>query len=182
MRLPAMFLLLTLFVHGASAAESDLPITDGLARCAAIAETRGRLACFDRLAEPYGARPTEQTVRSAPATAPASAPATIAAPPMPVSPSAGSFGEEKLSSQVRPDLPEEERRLQARIRSLRSLPPDAFLVTLDNGQSWRHENIRQAEFLKVGDAITITRASLGTYRLTRDAGDAKNWIRVTRVR
>lgn len=101
---------------------------------------------------------------------------------MPASPSAASFGDEKLSNKARPDLPEEERQLQAHISSVRSLPPDAYLVTLDNGQSWRHENMRQAEFLKVGDAITITRASLGTYRLTRDAGDAKNWIRVTRVR
>ena len=104
--------------------------------------------------------------------------------------SAASFGEEKLSSKIEADLPEEERQLQAHIRSVRSLPPDAYLVTLDNGQSWRHENMRQAEFLKEGDAITITRASLGNLstdaRCRRcqelDSGHAGSMIRFERSR
>ena len=105
----------------------------------------------------------------------ASAPAPATAPQL-----APSFGEEQL---VR-DTPraEAEPVLHARVTALRAQPPETFVVTLDNGQAWRHDNARLAAFLREGDAVTITRAALGAYRLTRDAGDAKNWIRVTRIR
>lgn len=179
MKMPLMLLMAALPASALSG-EPASPVENELARCAGMQDTRQRLSCFDRLAEPYRARPSESVARSAPAPA---APAPLpAAPSVQATVNAGSFGEEKLSSRSKAEFPEEERRLQARITSVRSLPPDAYLVTLDNGQTWRHENMRQAEFLKEGDAITITRASLGTYRLTRDAGDAKNWIRITRVR
>jgi len=58
-----------------------------------------------------------------------------------------------------------------------------YNLFLDNGQVWRHENSHLGSYLREGEAITITKASgLGAYRLTRDAGSPKDWIRVTRVR
>jgi hypothetical protein len=72
--------------------------------------------------------------------------------------------------------------VQARITALRSAGPGVFVVSLDNGQSWRHENEYLGAYLREGDAVTITRGSMGTYRLTRDAGKAKDWIRVTPTR
>jgi hypothetical protein len=40
-----------------------------------------------------------------------------------------------------------------------------------------------ANYLNPGEAVTITRASMGSYRLTLDsAGNGKSWVRVTRVR
>lgn len=76
----------------------------------------------------------------------------------------------------------EEEALHARITEMRRSGSSAFLVTLDNGQVWRHENETQGEYLRIGEPVTITKAALGSYRLTRDAGAAKNWIRVTRIR
>ena len=56
-------------------------------------------------------------------------------------------------------------------------------VHLDNGQVWRHENAHLGSYLRQGEAVTITRVDgVGGYRLTRDAGRDKDWIRVTRVR
>jgi 23S rRNA pseudouridine2605 synthase len=60
--------------------------------------------------------------------------------------------------------------------------PKVYLVTLDNGQVWRHEDGGMAPYLVPGDAVTISRGAMGSYRLTRDAGKSKDWVRVTRVR
>jgi hypothetical protein len=57
-----------------------------------------------------------------------------------------------------------------------------FNLYLDNGQVWRHEDSVQGEYLRDGEAITIEKGALGSYKLTRDAGKSRNWIRVTRVR
>lgn len=143
-------------------AEEAVPVVDGLVDCAAIQDTRTRLACFDELAAPF-VRPRVAVATPAPSTG---------------NPGAASFGKEQLGAKDRPAA----QQLHGRIASQRAQPPDAYVVTLDNGQSWRHENAHQAAFLRDGDAVTITQGALGTYRLTRDAGDAKNWIRVTRIR
>jgi hypothetical protein len=55
-------------------------------------------------------------------------------------------------------------------------------VTLDNGQTWRHEDQHLGSYLKEGQTVTIRKGSLGSYRLTQDEGASRNWIRVTRVR
>ena len=79
-------------------------------------------------------------------------------------------------------MPEELRILHASIASQRQQGANNFYVYLDNGQVWRHENVHLGAYLRDGDAITISRATMGAYRLTRDAGESRNWIRVTRVR
>jgi len=71
--------------------------------------------------------------------------------------------------------------LHGRIASLRTAGA-AYQVALDNGQTWRHEDQTLGVYLKEGDAVTIRKGTLGGYRLTRDAGNEKNWIRVTRIR
>lgn len=151
----------------AGAAQPPLRITDALADCGAIADSARRLACFDELAAPYLA---PGQVSPASPVRPAS-PARADSPPSPA-----------RSAEPAATSAPQSGAISARVASQRALPPDSFLVELDNGQRWRHEDVRQAEFLKAGDAVTITRSTLGTWRLTRDAGDAKNWIRVTRVR
>lgn len=90
------------------------------------------------------------------------------------------FGEEQLGG--RAQLPEEEATLQARITETRKATGGLYLVILDNGQVWRHETGSMAEYLRAGEAVTIRRAGLGSYRLTLDAGRNKDWIRVTRIR
>jgi hypothetical protein len=174
---------------------------DGLIRCAALDEPQQRLACFDREIAPHVAaqRPLTSTVPLATATpvvvapvvaAPAPAAPIVArasAPQPPVQPPSASpaptraLGDEQLPVDRQSARQAEELALTARITGL-DKAGSAFFVSLDNGQVWRHENSAQGEYLKMGESVTITRAALGSYRLTRDAGQAKNWIRVSRVR
>lgn len=140
----------------------------GAQDCTAISDAAARLACFDAAA-----------ARSrAPDAAPASAPAPQTPPP---ASSASSLGEEQLRNR-NTDRDAEERILKARISESRRGAGGVYLLTLDNGHVWRHEQGSMAAYLKVGEAVTISPASLGSYRLTLDSGSAKNWVRVTRVR
>jgi hypothetical protein len=79
-------------------------------------------------------------------------------------------------------MTEENQVLHSRIVSLHQTGQGTYVVALDNGQAWRHENEHLGSYLREGELVTIRKAALGSYRLTRDEGDAKNWIRVTRVR
>jgi hypothetical protein len=156
--------------------EAAVPLIGKLDGCAELKDSRQRLACFDREFAPYRTRNTVPTAITAPAAAtpPADMPAQVPAPP--------AFGEEKLSPKERPKTAEAEQVLHARIAALRQINPDTVLVTLDNGQVWRHEDTRLGAFLREGDAVTLSKGSLGSYRLTRDEGAEKAWIRATRVR
>jgi hypothetical protein len=95
---------------------------------------------------------------------------------------APSFGQEQMQPKDRPELAAESAVLRARIASTRRGGQGTYLIALDNGQVWRHEEGSQAEYLKVGEAVTITRGAMGSYRLTLDAGSSRNWVRVSRVR
>jgi hypothetical protein len=151
----------------AVAGEAVVPLVGKLDACAELQDSRQRLACFDREFAPYRTRKTAATPVVAPA---------ATAPPTPT------FGAEKLSPKERPKPAEAEQVLHARIAALRQINPDTILVTLDNGQVWRHEDTRLGAFLREGDAVTLSKGSLGSYRLTRDEGADKAWIRATRVR
>lgn len=167
MKKPLMSLVLALAAAPVLSGESSARLVDSLDGCAEMQDSRQRLACFDREFAPY------RTPRAVPA--PITAP-VAATPPTPT------FGEEKLSPKERPRPAEAEQVLHARIAALRQISPDTVLVTLDNGQVWRHEDTRLGAFLREGDAVTLSKGSLGSYRLTRDEGAEKAWIRTTRVR
>jgi len=156
---------------------------DGLLACASIVDTAARLECFDR---------------SAAAARRAQAPAALPppAPPLPATPSARpappaaatkppdtaastSFGSESLPQRAPSEASAE--MLQARIVETRKATGGRYLVVLDNGQIWRHDMGSMAPYLLVGEAVTIRKASLGSYRLTLDSSRSSNWVRVTRI-
>jgi hypothetical protein len=83
---------------------------------------------------------------------------------------------------TQPKAPAEVETLQAHITATRKASGGLYLIILDNGQTWRHESGSMEPYLKVGEAVTIRKGSLGSHRLTLDSGQAKNWVRVTRVR
>jgi pyruvate/2-oxoglutarate dehydrogenase complex dihydrolipoamide acyltransferase (E2) component len=151
------------------AAESTTIPTDQLLACVDLQDAAARLACFDQVAQLAGAR----RAPSAPAAVPTTAPAATAALP--------SFGQAQLKPNERPAESAQESALHARVASSRSAGQGTYLLTLDNGQVWRHEDGDFASYLAVGEAVTISKASMGSYRLTRDAGKAKNWVRVSRI-
>lgn len=188
MNKPAICLALVM-VSSATLAGEAAPVLDRLVDCASFTSASDRLGCFDREIAPLAkeraaARNGSASLPATPAVASTptlpSAPARVPAP-APEATSKPSFGQEQLPTAAeRPPVDAEV--LHARIAAKRKGGSSTFLVTLDNGQVWRHENEFQGDFLVVGEAVTITKGTLGTYRLTRDAGAEKNWIRVTRIR
>lgn len=142
--------------------------------CSEIADAATRLACFDAESKRLGAATGTKTDTPAPPSAGGSATGSGTT-------SLPSLGEEQLrrndSSAER-----EEQSLQAKIAETRRGSGGLYYVTLDNGQMWRHEEGSMAPYLRKGAAVTITSASLGSYRMTLDAGSSKNWVRVTRIR
>jgi hypothetical protein len=163
--------------------------SDRLIRCADIQESRDRLACFDREVAPLvtpQSRPAPPPAPAPPAPVvkapPVAAPVVAAPAPSAPAPAARSFGEEQLQRKDRAPEPEDQQSLHARIERIRTVTASDFIVYLDNGQAWRHQDIALGAYLRVGEAITISKGTLGSYRLTRDAGNSKNWIRVSRIR
>jgi hypothetical protein len=128
----------------------------GLARCAAIAEDRARLVCYDHLAgraAPDGA--------AAPGTEAAPAPeAANAAAPAPAT-TDRKFG-----------LP-----VQAHVTQVIVNQNQRGYLVLDNGQTWA---ITDGELLvDAGEAVTVRQAALGSFILT---SESKHSYHVRRVR
>jgi hypothetical protein len=151
---------------------------DQLVACAGITDSSARLACYDREVAPMARQVSGPTQAPAPVVR---AP-TPAAPPPVAPPVAPSFGQEQLAPEKRPAAREEDKTLHARLESQRTVGPGLFNLYLDNGQVWRHEDQVLGPYLRDGEAITIEKGALGSYKLSRDAGKSRNWIRVTRVR
>ncbi len=144
---------------GLALASEAPPLEDRLVECLNIGKPEQRLACFDREAAPLArARAARSTVQAPP---PAPAPEVVPPPEA---------------------APQEAPAVHARITGLSRSGIASYLVLLDNGQSWQHENEYLGQYLQKGEAVTITRASMGNFRLTRDAGKPRDWIRVTRLR
>jgi len=175
------------------AAAAAPPDADRLLACAKVEASSERLGCFDREAArlavllreaapvPAAVLPPAPPAVPAPVPAASAATAPVLPPVMPSPPSAtASIGQEQLAGKQGQEAAE--KILHARVTAQRKVGSSAFIVTLDNGQSWRHEDLHQSEYLREGDAITIRQAAMGSYRLTRDAGKVRDWIRVTRVR
>lgn len=182
MNKPVFCLALAMAATSGIAAESP-PVLGRLVDCAALKGSRERLACFDQEIAPLAKARTTGAMPPVATTAPVVRnPAPPAPAPAATAPPASAFGREQLAPKLQPVVPEDEQSLHARITDLRSASASSFLVTLDNGQVWRHENAALGEYLRKGEAVTISKGALGTYRLTRDAGASKNWIRVARVR
>src|SRR5688572_23569492 len=112
-------------------AQAD-PVTIDVSQCVNLPTPEQRLACFEAQVE---------TARTAPpaAAAPAAAPAA-AAPAAAASSSRGPGVEEE-----RADPPD----IHAKVAELRETVPNAFLITLDNGQVWR-QTVPERYPLRVG--------------------------------
>ncbi len=176
---PTLTLLLAAATIPAWPAGRAAPGPDDLLACAALQDSSARLACFDNAVAPLVA---SRPVRPPAPTQPESrTPPAPKAQPDPVPAPTTRFGEEQLDAKQRQQDADEAQTLHARIAELKSASSGRYLVVLDNGQVWRHEDAYLGGFLKQGEAITISKGAMGSYRLTRDAGQSKNWIRVTRV-
>lgn len=176
---------------GAGAAETLPP---SLRACMTESDATRRLACFDR----ESARLTEANApvaqRSdppAPAAAQTEAAASAAAAPAPAASAAAvpQSGEDRFGyrgSIARAELDKKEaeekkfQQLTAKVTELDQQPHGELVLTLDNGQVWQQKRGDRGIRVKVGDEVTIRRASLGSFLLTSSAVNGS--MRVTRVK
>ncbi|HKR34272.1 MAG TPA: hypothetical protein VJT10_05505, partial [Steroidobacteraceae bacterium] len=124
-----------------------------------------------------------QAAPAAASTVPAAAAASSVAAPTPSAEDKfgyrGNIARADLDKKTAEERQEYEQ-LTAKVSELGTMPHGELLLTLDNGQVWQQKPGDRAMRIKVGDAVTIRRASLGSFLLTSQTTNGS--MRVTRVK
>lgn len=188
------WVLVAMCVWGSAIAAEALP--PSLRVCMSESDAARRLACFDResarlakdsaptarKSDPLAAAPAAATAVPA-TTAPAAA---IRAPAVtaPAQSPQDKFGYRGNIARAEVDKQSEEARSQAeeltaKVTELSTLAHGEVLLTLDNGQVWQQKRGDRGMRIKVGDEVTIRRATLGSFLLT---AKTKGSMRVSRVK
>ena len=168
-------------------------VTIDVGDCATLKAPDERLACFDRHVEE-----AKLTRDASPAPATSAVPSPAAAPqagvvaPAPAAAAApsGAAGAAAIAGASAPPPPPQTAPpatsasapavIVATVTDLHETVPNAWLITLDNGQVWR-QNIPQRFALKPGQRVTLHGTRWGaSYRLSADA--LNGFIQVERVR
>ena len=138
-------------VVGSVGAQGD-PVTIDASQCVNLPTPEQRLACYESQVE---------TARTAPAA--------------PAAPAASASGFPGADQEERPTPPD----IHAKVAELRETVPNAYLITLDNGQVWR-QTVPENYPLRVGSDVRIYFSKWRAYRLTN--AQARGYIQVERVR
>lgn len=153
-------------------AESDA--TPAAAQCVSIEDSAARLACYDRA---FG-RSSETG-----AAAPAIAEGTAAAVSTDAARAVDEFGlsdaakRKRDPEKAKETMPES---ISSTVTRVAFRPTGEVVVTLENEQVWEQaEIVTTKPRVKVGDAVTIRKAALGSYTLLTPG---RTVIRVRRVR
>ena len=161
-------------------------LRDELDVCRGLTDDDARLICYDtavdrsRQSADGGPRPAP-----APPAAPAAATAATATAAAASAPAAnvsqedlfGKTGDEMQRTVQEATGSEPIDSLAATITKLQQYSYDRVLITLDNGQVWKQVDSSSLR-LRVGDAIEIGRASLGSFMLKKQG--SKRTMRVSR--
>jgi len=165
---PTIGLALALLATSPSSSGADVDPLAGLRACVAEQDDRNRLVCFDR--EIAAAEP------QASATA---APLEYAGEQ---STAEDRFGYRGRVAREEMDRQKAENpgieQLEAAVAGIVSQPHGELVITLDNGQVWAQLAPDRRFRLKVGDAVKVRPAALGSFLLSGPAGPA---TRVTRL-
>lgn len=182
------FAILLLTLPG-TAAIAD-PLQDELRVCRGLADDAARLACYDaavdRSRNNSAGRPAAAS-QQATAAAPAEpAPTVIAATAAGAAATTSQIDQEDLFGKSGDELQrtveaatgsEQLDNLTATVTKLQKFGYDKVLITLDNGQVWKQVDASSLR-LRVGDAVDIERASLGSFMLRKQG--SKRSMRVSR--
>jgi hypothetical protein len=129
----------------------------GLMACRTVADSTARLACFDR----------ETAALDMKAVASAAAPA---APKLDPKQQFGLPEHAVAAQEIAAGTRAEAKAIEAHISQLSQGENGRLVFTLDNAQVWRQLVSAGDLLLKPGDAVTISRAALGSYWLQGAAG------------
>lgn len=180
-----------MFALPGAAAIAD-PLQDELRVCRGLTDDEARLICYDAAVDRSR---NKSAGRSAAAPPPAPAPAPIAAGTAPAAAAATAASAAGTASQIdQEDLfgksgdelqrtveaatgAESIDSLSATVAKLHKYNYDRVLITLDNGQVWKQVDASSLR-LRVGDAVDIERAALGSFMLRKQG--SKRSMRVSR--
>jgi len=186
----------------AAAAQGE-PLTVEVGECVNLPTPEQRLACFEAQVEAARSAPAAAPAATAPAatsTAPAPAP-RVAPPPASAAPAGAaatgaaapatttievgaSTAPPEFGFRERPEEPEKDAppppEVRAQVAELQQTVPNAFLITLDNGQVWRQTRADPYKSLKVGQDVRIYYSRWRAYRL--DSPQMSGFLQVERVR
>lgn len=157
-----------------------------LRACMSESDPTQRLACFDRESAQLAQESAPVARRADPppaSAAPAAAATAATAAPVIAAPTAAApapSAEDKFGVRGSIDKKEAEEKLTAKVSELGTMPHGELRLTLDNGQVWQQKSGDRAMRIKVGDDVTIRRASLGSFLLTSAAANGS--MRVARVK
>ena len=73
---------------------------------------------------------------------------------------------------------EELQEIKGVVTSLRRVDDGMIVLELDNGQAWRQQDSDATLTIETGDAVTVMRASLGTFRIADKRGRSARFKRV----
>jgi hypothetical protein len=158
----ALAIAATLLAAVATADEPAGRIPPQLRSCVAIQRNTERLACFDRAIV---------ALRGPDADAADGAPGAESSfglfAQAPAQPDADAAPRAQLEA------------LEARVAAISAAADGSALIVLDNDQSWRQISGSATLLLKVGDAVVIRRAALGSFQMSTPNGRS---AKVKRVR
>lgn len=145
----AMFLM-----HAVGAAE---PVPEAIKSCVGMRNDTERLACYDRAVahiESGEAAPSKENMFGANT--------SLATP--------------KKPEQAAQD--EDLKQITGKVVAVSHSEAGSAILTLDNGQVWRQQDADATLVIEIDDSVTISRASLGTFRLTDKRGRSARFKRV----
>ena len=176
------FAILACLVPGAAAFADALQ--DELRVCRDLTDDDARLICYDaavdRSRQSAYSRPAPAPAKPpapAPAEAVSSAAATTAAASLSQEDLFGKSGDEVERTVEEATGSERIDSLSATVSKLHQYSYGKVLITLDNGQVWKQVDTSNLR-LRVGDAVDIERASLGSFMLRKEG--SKRSMRVSR--
>lgn len=146
----------------AMADEPSTRIPPELRSCVPIQRNTERLACFDRGIE---------ALRGTAAKSAADAPSAES--------SFGLFAQAPTQADAEAPPRAQIEALEARVAAISAAADGSAIIVLDNAQSWRQISGSATLLLKVGDAIVIRRAALGSFQMSTPNGRS---AKVKRVR
>ena len=152
----AALALIALSLAGRVAQANDV---DAFAQCRDIASAAQRLACYDAKVDALTAA-ADTTTSSDSESESESAPVAEPVPATPSDPEA-SFGAPAADA-----MKKQVEQIEAVIEKVTISGGTRAVIALDNGQVWRQVTSSSLIF-SAGDRVTITRKSLGSFRLTK---------------
>lgn len=150
--------LVAVLTSPALAIAADLPAA--FETCAAMRRDSERLACYDKAVAHIRSGAKD-----------------VAAPSAENMFGAGGGIAPAPSAAPEPDR-EELRQITAKVTSARTGGDGLLTLALDNGQSWRQQDVGVTLIIDDGDSVTVQRAAFGTFRIADKRGRFARFKRV----